>query len=460
MDNAPLELAKRLINIPSVNPSFRPQVDADIGGRTAEMVCGEGRLTDFLQQFCQDQRWDWARQRVHEGRENLIAVIPGSQAAVAGATPYDDVELWDVHQDTVGVDGMQIAPFDATVSDGRLWGRGACDVKGPMAALLAALARRQTATSDQVSDDAASDAASDAADHRPTILLACTVNEENGFTGVEALCRLWDLSARSTKTSSLDSASLNDSEEDTTPPIVAGTLSADDLRRYRPQRAVVLEPTTLDVVVAHKGVVRWQCHVAGRAAHSAQPECGENAIVAVAEVVRTIDRYQQEELAAREPHRFCGRPTVCVSMIRGGAGVNTVPADATIDIDRRLLPSESPEDAFRDLVEYVDRHAQVGSCRVSHDLPWMQSTGLDDGNNGTWAEQVAEAVRAAGGSGRRVGVPYGTNASIISQLGIPTVVLGPGSIAQAHTSDEWIEIDQLNQAAEVYYRLVQGPVTA
>lgn len=414
----PLELLKELVKIPSVNPSFGSDADG--------AVCGEARLTDFLQRFCEQQQWDWARQRVHPGRDNLIVVVPGDQSRTAEA----NVVLWDVHQDTVGIEGMQIAPFSAQVSEGRLWGRGACDVKGSMAAMLAALARVRKAPPSG----------------RPTIVLACTVNEENGFTGVKALCRLWTLSTAPDGLSASGDV----------PPIVAGTLSADDLRACRPQRAIVAEPTLHDVVVAHKGVARWRCHTHGRATHSSKPEYGENAIVAMAEVVRWIDRYQQQELDAHDAHPQCGKPTVCVSLIQGGTGVNTVPDHAVIEIDRRLTPGEQPDRAYQELIDYVNDRAQVGECRVSHDTPWMLSRGLEDDHNGGWAEQVADVVRSLGQTCRLVGVPYGTNASVISQLGIPTVVLGPGSIEQAHTDDEWLAIDELQRATEVFYRLACG----
>ncbi len=433
MTTKPKKLLQQLVQIPSVNPAFGSKAELDL--------TGEARMTRFLQQFCEAQQWDWARQQVSPGRENLVTVVPGhfGQPLVFGKPgPGDEpsVVLWDVHQDTVGVDGMRISPFGGEESEGRIWGRGACDVKGAMAAMLSALTRLKAGAvaAKPASDSRPAGDSGPASDSRPTILLSCTVNEENGFSGIRALCNVWE-------------------SPDEEPGLVAGTLSAERLRSLRPQAALVAEPTSLNVVVAHKGVARWRCHVTGRAAHSSRPECGENAIVAMAEVVRAIDQFHQQTLTHREPHPLCGGPTVCVSTIAGGTGVNTVPDHAVIDIDRRLVPGESPAMAYRELVDYVAERACVGECQITHDEPWLVSDSLADDQNSRLAEQVASAVRSMDQPCELMGAAFGTNAAVVSQLGIPTVVFGPGSIEQAHTEDEWIEIDQLDRAAEVYYRL-------
>src|SRR5262249_33706533 len=145
--------------------------------------------------------------------------------------------LLEAHQDTVPVGGMTIEPFTPTVRDGRLYGRGACDIKGGMAAMLAACARL----------------AKERPAAMPTVVMACTVNEEHGFTGATALVRQWAESG--------------------------GFIPR------RPDAAVIAEPTQLQVVVAHKGVVRWRCHTRGRAAHSSQPQMGDNAIFRMARVL-------------------------------------------------------------------------------------------------------------------------------------------------------------------------------
>jgi acetylornithine deacetylase/succinyl-diaminopimelate desuccinylase-like protein len=399
----PVETLQKLIQTPSVNPMGR-----DVSGP----IYGEGRMTALLEKICRDQGWPCTTQRVDEGRFNLLAYALGSPLPQFGG----ELILWDVHQDTVPVDGMTVEPFGGKVRDGRVYGRGACDVKGAMAAMLAGLSRVEATDSVR----------------RPTILLACTVNEECGFTGAKLLVSGWDNEEREYK--------------HVTKPLVW----------TRPHLAIVAEPTQFDVVVAHQGSVRWRCHTLGRSAHTSRPDQGINAIYAMAEIVRTIEEYHAELGRSAPNHPLCGRPSVCVSTIHGGVGINTVPEHVTIEIDRRLGPEERPEMAYKELVQLITEQSNVGKCRVEHDLPFMDSGGLSDKNNRELAERIANLVRANGRPSEIVGVPYGTDASIISATGVPTVVFGPGSIAQAHTCDEFIEIDQLAFAADVFHRIASG----
>ena len=126
-----------------------------------------------------------------------------------------------------------------------------------------------------------------------------------------------------------------------------------------------------------------------------------------------------------------------------------MPERATIEIDRRCSPNYLPADGYRQLVEYIAANADLGGCRIEHDPPFMDSNGLGDTNNRELAERVAKLAREMGRDGKLVGVPYGTDAAAISAVGVPTIVFGPGAIAQAHTADEFIEIDQLECGAEV-----------
>jgi acetylornithine deacetylase len=242
--------------------------------------------------------------------------------------------------------------------------------------------------------------------------------------------------------------------------VSADGLSLDELRSLRPSAALVAEPTDLNVVVAHRGVVRWQCTVHGRAAHSSRPEEGANAIYAMARVVRAVEDFHRIELASRPADPLCGPPTACVTTIHGGTGANTVPDRAMIDVDRRLAPDEHPQAAYDELVAHLAAHADVGDCRLAHEAPWMQSHGLASGGNRAWAAQLSALACSTGVDAQLVGVPYGTNAASIAVAGIPTVVFGPGSIAQAHTADEWIAIDELERAVEVLYRVACGGIEA
>jgi acetylornithine deacetylase len=405
MSLEPVETLQRLIEIPSVNP---------LGHDVDAAICGEARLTDFLQSLCEQQGWRWLRQRVHPGRENLLALVPGSRPP----SERGELQLWDVHQDTVGVDGMTVDPFGGERRDGRIYGRGACDDKGPMAAMIAALSRL----------DAGSSTGS-----RPTIVLALPVNEECGFTGATAFCDLWHPERR-------------DAHETT------GTITAAELFPRRPDLAIVAEPTDLNVIVAHQGVVRWRCEAIGRAAHSSRPAEGVNAIYAISRVAQAIEAYQ-ENLAAGPEHPLCGRPAVSVTTIHGGVGVNTIPDHTTITIDRRISPGENPSDAYADVIRFIGERAELGAARVEHQPPFMQSHGLSEADNQLVAQRLQQLVSATGRDCRRLGAPYGTDGAAIGAAGVPTVIFGPGSVQQAHTADEFIDVKELELGAELFERI-------
>ena len=224
---------------------------------------------------------------------------------------------------------MTIDPWRPTVRDGRIYGRGSCDIKGGMTAMLGALARL----------------VAEAPRRRPTLIMACTVNEEHGYSGATALTRLW----------------------------TAG--DTDSIFPRAPDAAVIAEPTNLDVVVAHKGAVRWRCHTHGRAAHSSQPQLGDNAIYKMARVVAALESYARDVPASLPAHPLCGRSSLSVGVISGGLSVNTVPDRATIEIDRRIIPGEDGEGAYRQVVEYVTRRVELRMrCRTRTPLPRRTST--------------------------------------------------------------------------------------
>ncbi|MEE8451302.1 MAG: M20 family metallopeptidase [Thermoguttaceae bacterium] len=407
MNLDPADLLRQLVDIPSVNP---------MGGPISSPILGERRLTAHLESVLQGFGLVVERQAVAEGRENLIGRLDGDVPPQQGGK----LILLDAHQDTVPVEGMTIEPFKAELREGRIYGRGACDVKGGMAAILAAvgeLARRRTAD-------------------MPTVVVACTVNEEYGFTGALELTKLW-------------------------------TDRSGGIIPRVPDAAVVAEPTDLNVVVAHKGVARWKCHTKGRAAHSARPDAGDNAIYAMAHVLRAIEHYATEIVGRQPAPNSSGRDpnaqdlcpaTVSVGTIHGGTSVNTVPERCTIEIDRRLLPGENPDEARRHLIDFVDGELDDrtrSGTSIEHEPLNLRGPGLSDECNGPLAEGLLVAIEQVTANRRKMGVPYGTNAAIYAATGVPSVVFGPGSIDQAHTADEWIDVESLRQAAEIYERFAR-----
>jgi len=390
-----------LVRRPSVNPMGR-----DVSG--PEFL--EARVGEYLVQRFSAAGLPWARQPVAPGRDNVIARL---EATHAGAP----VILWDAHQDTVPADGMTIEPFTPLVRDGRLYGRGACDVKGGMAAMLVALERL-------LAGDGPREA---------TVIFAATVNEEFGFSGAKALTRLWTAA-----TEPSDAAA-------------RGLIDA------APAAAIVAEPTGLDLVVQHKGAVRWRVRIRGRSCHSAFPERGENAIYHAGRAILALETLAAELLARHADHP-CGPPTLNLGTVRGGSGVNLVPELVLLEIDRRLLPGESPQAARDEVIGRIA--AACGGARVEHEPPFLESAGLPDESRSTaaapWIDRLEAAASGQGYAGRRVAARYGTNASIYSAAGVPAVVFGPGSIEQAHTADEWIDLAQVDAVAETLRRVVAG----
>ncbi|MGA2064664.1 MAG: M20 family metallopeptidase [Thermoguttaceae bacterium] len=414
----PVEALERLVAIPSVNP---------MGRQAADPSFGEARLTEHLEAAFSSLGLATWRQPVLPGRENLLAWLEGDVPPDRGGR----IVLLDAHQDTVPVEGMTIEPFRPERREGRLYGRGACDDKGGLAAILAAVARL----------------AADRPPGLPTILVACTVNEEYGFSGAKQLADLW--------TEKGDRSNLRQAPGGRAPTEgwSRGKLDLSPFSARKPDAAVALEPTGLDVVVAHKGVIRWQCHARGRAAHSSQPEAGRNAIYLMARTVTALER-----LAAALPggpaHPLCGPATLSVGTIHGGTSVNTVPDRCTIEIDYRLPPGQDPQAARNGLIASLAQQADLAGG-LEHAPPYMEGLPLSDELSGPLAERLAAVVTAVAGGCGRTGVPYASNAAFYAAVGVPTVVFGPGSLHQAHTADEWIPLDELYQAAEVLYRFCQ-----
>jgi acetylornithine deacetylase/succinyl-diaminopimelate desuccinylase-like protein len=390
-----------LVRRPSVNPMGRDVTGPDYL---------EARVGDYLAQRLAAAGIPWARQPVAPGRDNIVA-------RVEATGPGAPIVLWDAHQDTVPAEGMVIDPFTPVMRDGRLYGRGACDVKGGLAAMLVALEHL----------------ARSAGPRDATVVLVATVNEECGFTGARTAACLWD------------------------GPSAPGDTAVRGLLSTAPALAVVAEPTGLDFVAQHKGAVRWRVRVHGRACHSAYPELGDNAIYRAAPVVAAIETLARELLARHADHP-CGPPTLSLGTIRGGTGVNLVPDLVVLEIDRRLVPGESPAAARDEVIARIA--AASGPARVEHDPPFIESHGLPDGTAAPaaapWVARLAAGARRRGFAATTTAARYGTNASIYAAAGVPSVVWGPGSIEQAHTADEWIDLAQLEAAVAALVEMVTG----
>jgi acetylornithine deacetylase/succinyl-diaminopimelate desuccinylase-like protein len=394
----PVATLRDLVAIPSINP---------MGRAVAGPEFFEYRVTEYLEQLFASLGIPTVRQPIAPLRENLIARLDGYPWPEHGGS----VILLEAHQDTVPVEGMTIPPFAATVEKGRLFGRGACDIKGGMTSMLAVMARLAAERAKLQGQEIA----------RPTVYMACPVNEEHGFTGALGLCRLWE--------------------------------TADPIFPIKPHVAIVAEPTQLRVIVAHKGAVRWRLHTHGRSSHSSAPEKGANAIFRMAKVLNALERYQKEIVGGLAEHPLCGKATLSVGTITGGISVNTVPDRATIEIDRRLVPGEDPMRARQHIIDFLAQETGLAE-HIEHAEPYMKNGGLTDARNGGLADQLVAVVRGLGIASQKSGVAYGTDAACYDAVGVPTVVFGPGSIEQAHTADEWVPLAEVDQVSEAIYRFI------
>ena len=379
--DAVTRLLSDLVAIPSVNPMGR--------GLSGPGFL-EGKVSDYLEGWFRALGVDVERQVVSPGRDNVIARY--------GSPKGRRTLLFDAHQDTVPTDGMTIDPFAPELKGGRLFGRGACDIKGGMASMLTAFARL---VRERPADSA-------------SVIMACTVDEEFTHTGSS---RLAD-----------------------------GHHGAD--------LAIVAEPTLLNIVDRHKGAVRWKIRARGIACHSSTPLLGENAIYAMARVVAALEEYATE-LSRSTPDPVLGPPSLSVGRIEGGVGANVVPDWCEVEIDRRVIPGERAADCpGRVLASLKERLGDLR--RVEFLPPWVNMPPLVAGRAEPFLPALRSAIERVGGRPPEVmGVPYGTDAGPLGESGLPCVVFGPGDIAQAHTKDEWIELDQVRLASEMYFEMAR-----
>ena len=159
-------------------------------------------------------------------------------------------------------------------------------------------------------------------------------------------------------------------------------------------------------------------------------------------------------LSLRHSSHPCGAPTLSVGTIHGGMGVNLVPDRVVLEIDRRLVPGEDPRISRQEVIDYVS--ANCPTAVIDHEEPFLASSGLSDKGTGAAAAAASlrEAVKNTGIHVVEEVARYGTNACVYAAAGLPCVVFGPGSISQAHTADEWIDLREVEQATEILKNLV------
>ena len=210
---------------------------------------------------------------------------------------------------------------------------------------------------------------------------------------------------------------------------------------YGADLAIVGEPTRLKVVTAHKGAVWLHIETQGKAAHGARPELGRNAVYEMAKIVGLLQaqRFSNE-------HRLLGQPTISVGSIKGGSQPNIVPDHCIISVDRRTLPGETDAKVIAELKRLLGKDATVTKI---HPVPCPP---LDTSPQLPLVQKFMRAARQT----QPAGVVFFSDAAVLASGGIPSVLFGPGNIAQAHTADEWVAVDQLDRGVEILTRFLQS----
>ncbi len=340
---------------------------------------GEARLAAQLAEWFQQLGGEVHTHEVLPNRPNVYAIWRGKTDRWAAI---------DTHMDTVGVEQMTDDPFDGRIADGRVYGRGAVDTKATFGVVLGLLEAMQKAGQTP----------------EPNLLIVATVDEEHDTKGAFAF--------------------------------------ADWVRRQGIvlDQLAVAEPTLCRPIYGHKGAVRLEFTVVGKATHTSQPHLGKNAVTAAARLVLAMEE-ESERLRSEPPQTVLGHPTLTVSMIHGGTGLNVVPDVCKVAIDRRTVAGEKATEVVAALRALAEQSCplplttrvicEIDAFLESPDSPWIRQLA-------EWSELEPDVV------------PYGTNACAYGGLAKETVVIGPGSIDQAHGAVEWVEIAELEKIAGIY----------
>lgn len=332
----------------------------------------------------------------HLGAKVSMLDVPDVGVNVVGVLEGDaegPVLMLEAHLDTVP---LPIGGQHVRRTEERLYGRGSCDTKASAASMLGAMHRLASTGT-----------------FPGTVIFAGVADEEAIMLGAKALL---DLSPR-------------------------------------PDGVVIGEPTSLRPVRAHNGFGRIRIVTHGRAAHTSKAHLGINAVSAAARLVRALEAELSPALADRA-HPLAGPALLTASVIQGGAAPNIVPDRCEVVLDRRIAPGEDPQQAVADIDAVLDRLRADGD-EITREEPFAMLPGVETSeNDDIVAAAVAACRNVLGVQTAPEGVPYSTDACYLSGVGnIPSVVLGPGSIDQAHTDDEWVDLAEVDRGVHVYEEL-------
>ena len=369
-------LTRALVQTDSRNPTLVP------GGP------GEGTVARLLCGILESWGFDAELIEAAPGRPNVVARI-GKRAGGGRSLMFNG------HLDVVGVEDMLHAPFDAHEAGGRIYGRGASDMKGGVAAMCAAAAL----ASDSLGDG--------------EIIVAAVVDEEYESLGTRELVR----------------------------------------RGIRGDAAIVTEPTRLAIMPAHRGFAWYDVQLRGRAAHGSRYDIGVDAILHAGLVLDEIGVLDSEILGSRPRHPLLGRPSIHASLIEGGTGMSTYPERCSIKLERRTLPGEKSPEVHAE-VEAACARARRRRPEIDASVSVLLVQAPSDVSTGAPIVRALDhALTTCGEPVRVEGMSAWTDAAILNEAGIPAICFGPGDMSLAHAAEEYIEIDEIRRATNVLHRL-------
>jgi acetylornithine deacetylase len=372
-----LQLTRELVAIDSVNPTLVPG------------AAGEGVIAEWLANYLRRAGFDVELDEVAPGRPNVIAMAERS-----GAGP---TRMLCGHTDTVGVEGMT-APFTPALHDGRLYGRGAQDMKGGLAAMVAG-AERWLNAGRQGSG---------------RVVLAAVADEEYASLGAEAVARRWH---------------------------------ADE--------AIIPEPTGMAVAITHKGFSCVEVVTHGRAAHGSRPADGIDAVLLMGRVLARLDSLNGE-LQSRPPHPRLGTASLHAGRIVGGSELSVYPARCSLQVERRTLPGEPLDIALTEVAAILDQLGRSdASFRADVTLLLARPAyGIDERH--PLPATLRQLAAIAGRDAPVTGMSFWTDAALLGAAGVPTVLFGPRG-AGLHGADEHVVVEDLEACARIFESWLSQP---
>jgi acetylornithine deacetylase len=373
MDSA-IRLLRDLVAINSVNPTLVPGAPGE--REIAGAVAGEMRRIGL----------DVTIDEVAPNRPNVVGVIEGKARGRA--------LIFCGHTDTVGVTGMS-DPFTPAERDGRLYGRGAQDMKAGVAAMIDAarvIADRGLASG--------------------RLIVAAVVDEEHSSIGAEALAAKW---------------------------------TADG--------AIVTEPTDLAIAVGHKGFAWVQVEVLGRAAHGSRPAEGQDAILRLGRVLTWLEALDRT-LQTRAPHPLMGTGSLHASIVAGGHELSSYPDRAVLQMERRTLPSEPESTALAEVRDILANLAREDATFRASATPMFSRPAYEVPSDHELPRTLASALSEVGGTLRITGASFWTDAAVLGHAGVPSVLFGPGG-AGLHSTEEYVNIADVVVCRDALVELVR-----